>query len=93
MNENGSTIIFVTHHMWVVAEYAKRVFVMKDGKIILEGTTREVFSHGDELHDAFLRPPHFVEFSNQPGTYLPNPRRNGSAALKERSTNGCRDLS
>jgi energy-coupling factor transport system ATP-binding protein len=71
LNETGSTIIFVTHHMWVVAEYAKRAFVMKDGKVFLEGTTREVFSHGDELRDAFLRPPHFVEFSNRLGyTFL-----------------------
>lgn len=64
LNENGSTIIFVTHHMWVVAEYARRVFVMKDGKLMLQGSTREVFSHGAELHQAFLKPPHFVEFSN-----------------------------
>jgi len=67
LNENGSTIIFVTHHMWVVAEYAHRVFVMKDGKILLEGTTREVFSHDTELQAASLRPPHFVEFSNRLG--------------------------
>ena len=71
LNENGSTIIFVTHHMWVVAEYARRVFVMKDGKIILEGTTREVFSHNKELQAASLRPSHFVEFSNRIGhTFL-----------------------
>ena len=71
LNENGSTIIFVTHHMWVVAEYARRVFVMKDGKIMLGGTTREVFSHDVELHTASLRPPHFVEFSNRLGhTFL-----------------------
>jgi energy-coupling factor transport system ATP-binding protein len=71
LNENGSTIIFVTHHMWVVAEYARRVFVIKEGKMLLQGTTREVFSHGEELHNAFLRPPHFVEFSNRLGyTFL-----------------------
>jgi energy-coupling factor transport system ATP-binding protein len=71
LNQMGSTIIFVTHHMWVVAEYAKRVFVMKDGKILLRGTTRDVFSHGAELREAFLRPPHFVEFSNSIGhTFL-----------------------
>jgi energy-coupling factor transport system ATP-binding protein len=71
LNENGSTIIFVTHHMWVVAEYAKRVYVIKDGKMMLSGTTREVFAHGDELRDAFLRPPHFVEFSSRLGyTFL-----------------------
>ncbi|MBI9050835.1 MAG: ATP-binding cassette domain-containing protein [Anaerolineaceae bacterium] len=78
LNEQGSTIIFVTHHMWVVAEYAKRVFVMKDGKIILRGSTREVFSHDDELREASLRPPHFVEFSNSLGfTFLtPNEMSN-----------------
>jgi energy-coupling factor transporter ATP-binding protein EcfA2 len=71
LNEHGSTIIFITHHMWVVAEYARRVFVMKGGKIILSGATRDVFSHGDELRDASLRPPHFVEFSNRLGyTFL-----------------------
>ena len=71
LNQQGSTIIFVTHHMWVVAEYARRVFVMKDGKIILSGTTRDVFSHTAELRDASLRPPHFVEFSNHFGyTFL-----------------------
>ncbi|NLN70967.1 MAG: ATP-binding cassette domain-containing protein [Chloroflexi bacterium] len=71
LNENGSTIIFITHHMWVVAEYAKRAFVMKDGNVILEGTAREVFSQGETLRDAFLRPPHFVEFSHRLGyTFL-----------------------
>lgn len=71
LNENGSTIIFVTHHMWVVAEYAKRVFVMKDGQVFLQGNTREVFSHIEELKAASLKPPHFVEFSNKLGnTFL-----------------------
>lgn len=71
LNEKGSTIIFITHHMWVVAEYAKRAFIMKEGDIILEGSTREVFSHNDVLQDAFLRPPHFVEFSHRIGyTFL-----------------------
>jgi energy-coupling factor transporter ATP-binding protein EcfA2 len=67
LNRRGNTIIFVTHHMWVVAEYAQRVFVIKDGKVYLEGTTREVFSHEDELREAYLRPPHLVSFSNRFG--------------------------
>ncbi len=64
LNDNGSTIIFVTHHMWVVAEYAHRVFVMKNGKVFLEGPTREVFAHQEELRSAALRPPQYVEISN-----------------------------
>ena len=71
LNEQGSTIIFVTHHMWVVAEYAQKVFVIKDGRILLHGTTRDVFSQEEILKDSFLRPPHFVQFSNRLGkTFL-----------------------
>ncbi len=71
LNDQGSTIIFVTHHMWVVAEYAHKVFVIKDGRILLDGTTREVFAQEEILKDSFLRPPHFVQFSNQLGrTFL-----------------------
>ena len=35
LNEAGSTIIAVTHTMWVVAEYAHRAAVMKEGRIAL----------------------------------------------------------
>lgn len=67
LNQQGSTIIFVTHHMWVVAEYAQRVYVVKDGQIFLQGTTRQVFSHEQELRESNLRPPHLVSFSNMLG--------------------------
>lgn len=70
MNERGSTIIFVTHHMWVVAEYAQQVFVVKDGQILLEGTTREVFAQEEVLRDAHLRPPQLVSLSNRLGKTL-----------------------
>ncbi len=71
LNEQGSTIIFVTHHMWVVAEYAQKVFVIKDGRILLDGTTREIFAQEETLKTSFLRPPHFVQFSNRLGkTFL-----------------------
>ena len=71
LNEHGSTTIFVTHHMWVVAKYAQRVYVIKDGTILLQGLTREVFAQEKTLSESFLRPPHFVQFSNRLGkTFL-----------------------
>ena len=73
LNDQGSTIIFVTHHMWVVAEYAHKVFVIKDGQILLDGTTREIFAQEETLKDSYLRPPHFVQFSNRLGKTLLNP--------------------
>jgi energy-coupling factor transport system ATP-binding protein len=72
LNQNGSTIIFVTHHMWVVAEYAHQVYVFKDGQILLRGTPREVFAHEKELREAYLRPPHLVSFTNLLGRTMVN---------------------
>jgi cobalt transport protein ATP-binding subunit len=67
LNEGGSTIIAVTHTMWVVAEYAHRAVVIKDGEMVLFGTVREVFAEEETLRDASLRPPHVVSFSNSMG--------------------------
>jgi energy-coupling factor transport system ATP-binding protein len=67
LNEAGSTIIVVTHTMWVVAEYAHRAVVMRDGKVALQGSVREVFAEEVELRDASLRPPHIVSFGNALG--------------------------
>ncbi len=70
LNARGSTVIFVTHHMWVVAEYAHRVFVVKGGKILLEGTTREVFAEEQVLQKTYLCPPQLVSLSNRLGKTL-----------------------
>ena len=67
LNESGSTIIAVTHTMWVVAEYAHRAVVVRDGKIALQGTVREVFVEEEELRDAALLPPHIVSFGSALG--------------------------
>src|SRR5215211_5729189 len=67
LNEAGSTIIVVTHTMWVVAEYAHRAAVVREGKIALQDTVRNVFAEEDELREAALRPPHIVSFGNALG--------------------------
>lgn len=67
LNEVGSTIIAVTHTMWVVAEYAHCAAVIRDGKITLHGTVREVFSREKELLEAALRPPHITSLGNALG--------------------------
>ncbi len=68
LNEAGSTIIVVTHTMWVVAEYAHRAAVVRDGRVVLSGTVREVFAQEEKLRDASLRPPHIVSMGNSLGS-------------------------
>ena len=67
LNEASSTIIVVTHTMWVVAEYAHRAAVVRDGRVVLSGPVREVFAQEEELRDASLRPPHIVSMGNSLG--------------------------
>ena len=70
LNTAGHTIIMITHTMWVVSEYAHRVAVIKDGAILMDGTTREVFSREAELREAHLKTPHIVSLSNLLGKTL-----------------------
>ncbi|MFV0375352.1 ABC transporter ATP-binding protein [Microbacterium sp.] len=57
LNADGSTIIVVTHDMQLVAEYADRAVVVRDGRIIADRGTAEVFADDDLLARASLRPP------------------------------------
>lgn len=45
MKSMGKTIVLVEHKMEQIAEYADRVVVMDNGKIVMEGTPKEVFSN------------------------------------------------
>ncbi len=54
--ERKKTIVLITHFMEEAVE-CDRVFVMNRGKIIDQGTPREVFAHADKLSEAGLMPP------------------------------------
>ncbi len=68
LNQKGHTVIIITHSMWVAAEYTRRTIVMKDGQIMLDGPTREVFANEKRLTEASLCPPLLVRLSNWLGT-------------------------
>ena len=46
--EKNVTVILITHYMEAVVD-ADQVFVMDDGRIVMHGTPREIFSRVDEL--------------------------------------------
>ena len=67
------TIILITHYMEEVID-ADRVFVMDDGKIVLSGTPREIFSQADYLKRLRLDVPQVTELAyelKQAGIPLP----------------------
>lgn len=58
--EQGITVVLVSHSMEDVAEYVDRVIVMNDGRVFMDGTTREVFSHSEELESIGLASPQMM---------------------------------
>lgn len=68
------TIILITHYMEEVID-ADRVFVMDDGKIVLSGTPREIFSQAEQLKRLRLDVPQVTELAyelKQAGVPLPD---------------------
>lgn len=58
--EEGITVINITHYMNEAAR-AERVVVINDGKIVLDGTPKAVFSNVDYLHSIGLEAPQGTE--------------------------------
>ena len=55
--EQGITIILVSHSMEDVAEYVDRIIALDDGTIAFDGTPKKVFTHYKELEKIGLRAP------------------------------------
>lgn len=56
-HQMGHTIVVVTHNMALVTEYAARTLVFCQGRLLLDGTTQEVFAQADLLKQAYVLPP------------------------------------
>ena len=52
--EFGMSVLFITHDLNLVRRYAKRVCVMKQGKIVEQGNTNEIFSKPKHEYTQYL---------------------------------------
>ena len=94
LNKEGMTIIISTHDVDLVPVYADRVYIIYDGKILKEGTPKEVFSDVETIRKANLRLPrvaHLIEILNKKdkipiewGFTIGEVRRNLAEYLKEK---------
>ena len=57
LNDRGHTCIVTTHCMNLVSLFAKRVIVMREAQVFMDGTTQEVFAKVDEIKMAGIKPP------------------------------------
>lgn len=59
--EQGVTIVLVSHDMTEVATLANWIFVLHDGRLVMQGTPRELFAQGDALRQWGLAEPPLSE--------------------------------
>lgn len=63
--EQGLTLIFVSPNMEDVAELVSRIYVMDDGRTVMSGPTREVFSQPEALARYGLGVPQITEVGHR----------------------------
>ena len=60
--QENVTVILITHYMEEVIDIDK-LYVMDDGKLVMSGTTREIFSQVEKLKELRLDVPHVTELA------------------------------
>jgi energy-coupling factor transport system ATP-binding protein len=60
LHEMGKTVIVITHHLYLMPDYAQRVIVMGRGTILLDAPIREAYHQTELLRSTFLSPPQAV---------------------------------
>ena len=65
LNDDGKTIILITHDMKLVAEHAKRVVVISEGRVLLDSDPRGAFSDLEILRQSNLVPPAVTQLAHR----------------------------
>jgi energy-coupling factor transporter ATP-binding protein EcfA2 len=67
LNRKGHTIVIVTHSLWLVARYARRVIVMHEGRVAADGPTRKVLGAVERLRGWSLVPTPALALAHEMG--------------------------
>ncbi|MCQ8904740.1 MAG: ATP-binding cassette domain-containing protein [Methanothermobacter sp.] len=65
LSMEGITVIISSHDVEIINQFAERVFVLNNGKLIAEGTPREIFRDAELISRASLRLPRTADLMNR----------------------------
>mgnify|MGYP001058936938 FL=1 len=69
LNAKGATVITITHDMRFVANVARRVILIADGRILADGPTRAIFQSENALRSAQIKPPQVTQLAEALSEY------------------------
>lgn len=75
LNKSGHTCVVTTHNMNLVSLFARRVIVMWNAEVYMDGTTQEVFAQVDRILKAGIKPPEVYNLARRllPNVHLDRP--------------------
>jgi energy-coupling factor transport system ATP-binding protein len=73
LNASGVAIVMITHTPWLVAEYARRVILMRAGRKLFDGPVREFFLQDELLRASSFKPPEVTALGRRFGTLALSP--------------------
>ena len=73
LNREEIAIVMITHTPWLVAEYARRVVLIRRGRKLYDGGVREFFTRDELLASSSFRAPEATELSRRFGTVALGP--------------------
>ena len=73
LNRGGIAIVIISHTPWLVAEYARRVVLMRKGRKLFDGGVREFFANDELLAGSSFLPPEVTQLSRRFGTLALSP--------------------
>jgi energy-coupling factor transport system ATP-binding protein len=71
LNDQGTTIVLVSHEMELLSRFADRLVLVDDGQVLLEGPPREVFQRAEIFHRVGVRLPQITDFALALAEQLP----------------------
>jgi energy-coupling factor transport system ATP-binding protein len=74
LNRNGIAIVMITHTPWLVAEYAKRVVLMRKGRKLFDGAVEDFFAQDEILARSSFRAPPVTRLGRKLGTLALTPQ-------------------
>ena len=72
LQQQGKTVLVITHDMTLVAEYCQRVVAFRDGALAFTGTPVQLFSDKQALQQTGLRAPTAVALATHMRSYQPD---------------------
>jgi energy-coupling factor transport system ATP-binding protein len=86
LNRAGIAIIIITHAPWLVAEYARRVVLMRRGRILFDGPVDKFFQQDELLRQSSFRPPEVTLLARRFGLATLSPEELASAIREPAET-------